>query len=384
MKADHPITIDRARSKAAAGGDWQNIDSVGKGRVQILPAGGDSMTQAVAVMTELQRLFAQAPDRDWGGTAVIAREWKYLEPVRSYCELNHIPVQMADEEAPHFWRLRETQTLVEWLRAQKIRLVDTGAIGRWLDRQSAGPWWSLLREAVTEYGLETGGAELPVGHFIEWLAEWGREVRRRQTGLMLLTAHRAKGLEFNHVAVLDGGWDRVGQNEDRDAPRRLYYVAMTRARKTLTLARFNGAHAPLDVLPDSASVLRRATTLLPTPQPELARHYARLSLRDVDLGFSGRRAPDHAVHQAIAALTPGDTLRLHREHEHWTLVDSRGNTVGWLARAYAPPAGTTCIAASVAAIIIREREDSEPEYHERLRSERWEVVVPDLVFAPGP
>ena len=50
-------------------------------------------------------------------------------------------------------------------------------------------------------------------------------------GLLLLTAHRAKGLEFDHVAVLDGGWDRVGRNEDADAPRRLYYVAMTRARE---------------------------------------------------------------------------------------------------------------------------------------------------------
>ena len=109
------------------------------------------MTQAVAVMTELQRLFAQAPDRDWAGTAVIAREWKYLEPVRSYCELNHIPVQMADEEAPHFWRLRETQALVGWLRADRMKLVDTGAIGHWLARQSAGPWCSLLRQAVAEY-----------------------------------------------------------------------------------------------------------------------------------------------------------------------------------------------------------------------------------------
>jgi len=199
---------------------------------------------------------------------------------------------------------------------------------------------------------------------------------------MLLTAHRAKGLEFNHVVVLDGGWDRVGRNEDRDAPRRLYYVAMTRARKTLTLARFNGAHALLDALPDGASVLRRATTLLTVPPPELARHYARLSLGDVDLGFAGRRALGHAVHQAIAALSPGDTLRLQREHEHWALVDSKGTTVGWLARAYAPPAGTSCIAASVAAIIMREREDSQPEYHDRLRCERWEVVVPDLVFAP--
>lgn len=382
MKAGHPITMDRARSKAAAGGDWQNIDSVGKGRVQVLPAGGDSMTQAVAVMTELQRLFAQAPVRDWAGTAVIAREWKYLEPVRSYCELNQIPVQMADEEAPNFWRLRETQALVVWLRADKMKLVDTGAIGHWLDQQSIGPWWSLLRVAVAEYGLETGGAELPVGHFIEWLAEWGREVRRRQTGLMLLTAHRAKGLEFNHVVVLDGGWDRVGKNEDRDAPRRLYYVAMTRARKTLTLARFNGAHALLDTLADGASVLDRAPTLLPAPPPELARHYARLTLGDVDLSFAGRRVSGHAVHQAIAALSPCDTLRLQREHEHWALVDGKGNTVGRLAGAYAPPTGTSCIAASVAAIIIWERKQSEPEYHYRLRCERWEVVVPDLVFAP--
>ena len=377
-------SASRARSKAAAGGDWQGIDAVGKGRVQVLPAGGDSITQAAAVMIELQRLFAQTPKQDWSSTAVIAREWKYLEPVRSYCELNHIPVQMADEEAPNFWRRRETQVLFEWLRADKMKLVDTGAIERWLDRQSAGPWWSLLREAVAEYTLETGGAELPVGHFIEWLAEWGREVRRRQTGLMLLTAPRAKGLEFNHVLVLDGGWDRVGQNEDRDAPRRLYYVAMTRARKTLALARFNGAHALLDALLDSASVLRRAGTLLPIPPPELARQYARLSLRDVDLGFAGRRAPGHAVHQAIAALSPGDTLRLQREHEHWALVDSNGTTVGWLARAYVPPTGMNCIVASVAAIIMREREDSEPEYHDRLRCERWEVVVPDLVFAPGP
>lgn len=54
------------------------------------------------------------------------------------------------------------------------------------------------------------------------------------------------------------------------------------------------------------------------------------------------------------------------------------------ARAYAPPAGMDCITASVAVIIVREREDSEPEYHDRLRCERWEVVVPDLVFAPEP
>ena len=45
--------------------------------------------------------------------------------------------------------------------------------------------------------------------------EWGREIRRRQRGLLLLTAHRAKGLEFDHVVVLDGGWDKVDENKGR-------------------------------------------------------------------------------------------------------------------------------------------------------------------------
>lgn len=382
MKAEHAITIDRARTKAPAGGDWQSLDPVGKGRVQVLPAGGDAMTQAVAVITELQRLSTLAPDWDWARAAVIAREWKFLEPVRSFCEMGRIPVQMADEDAPHFWRLRETQALVEWLSAQEIKLVDTSALGRWLDRQPAGPWWTLLREAVEEYALETGGAELPTDHFTEWLAEWGREVRRRQTGLMLLTAHRAKGLEFDHVAVLDGGWERVGHNEDQDAARRLYYVAMTRARNSLTLARLDRRHALLDALAEDSSVLHRAPTHLPQPAPELARRYQRLTLRDIDLGLAGRHSPANPVHEAVAALAAGDALQLRRERERWELVDSKGNTVGRLARAFVPPRGMRCIAARVAAIIIRRREDAEPEYRGHARCERWEVVVPELVFAP--
>ena len=109
-------------------------------------------------------------------------------------------------------------------------------------------------------------------HFTEWLAEWAQESRRRQRGLMLLTAHRAKGLEFDHVVVLDGGWNRVGRGEDTDSPRRLYYVTMTRARQTLTLTRFPSPHPLLDVLVDEPSVLLRNGPVRPsTTPPELSR-----------------------------------------------------------------------------------------------------------------
>ena len=382
MKAEQAITIDRARVKAPAGGDWQALDPVSRGRVQILAAGVNPIDQAMAVMVELQRLAALGPDWNWARTAVIARERKYLEPVRGFCEIHGIPAQMATEDAPNFWRLRETQALVDWLRAREAKLVNADTLQQWLAGRDPGCWWLLLREAVDEYALETGGAQLPSGHFTEWLAEWGREVRRRQTGLMLLTAHRAKGLEFDHVAVLDGGWDRVGHNEDPDAPRRLYYVAMTRAKKVLILARFTSGHVLLDSLPEGPDLLRRPAIPLPRPAPALARHYRRLTLKEVDIGFAGRYPETHPTHRAIAALAVGDTLAWREDKERWLLLNDQGEIVGRLARAFAPPAGMKCIEARVTAIIIRRKEDEEPEYRDFTRCERWEIVVPELVFEP--
>ena len=264
MKGEHPIRIDRSRSQDPPGGAWEALDPVAKGRVQILPARADSIAQAQIAMRELLRLAALAPDWDWSSCAVIAREWKYLEPVRAFCEVHDIPVQMANEEIPSFWRLRETRALVEWMRARPTLLVDSAGLHGWMDdHQSPGPWTDLLREALDEHAAETGGAEVLVDQVIEWLAEWGRDIRRRQHGLMLSTAHRAKGLEFDHVAVLDGGWERRGDNEDPDAPRRLYYVAMTRARRTLALLRFGrsrGGSWPDSVQGTRGPCLRRALT----------------------------------------------------------------------------------------------------------------------------
>ncbi len=49
------------------------------------------------------------PDWDWAKAAVIARDWRFLMPVRSLCEALGIPVQTADQDGPNFWRLRETR-----------------------------------------------------------------------------------------------------------------------------------------------------------------------------------------------------------------------------------------------------------------------------------
>ena len=384
MKAGHPIHVDRAREREPSGGEWTALDPVSRGRVQILRAGGNPVRQARAVMEELLRLSKlAAPAWDWSKSAIIAREWEYLVPVRAFCEAHDIPVQMANEEIPGFWRLRETRAFVEWLRRRESRIADGASLRRWMDEQPSGPWHDLLRQAVEEHALETGGGETPVQHFVEWLAEWGRDIRRRQRGLLLLTAHRAKGLEFDHVVVLDGGWDRAGRGEDADAPRRLYYVAMTRARQTLTLARLDGSRGFRDELVDHpATIQREAVELPPCPEAVEFRH-VRPSLQEIDLGFAGRRRADDPMHGTIAVLSIGDPLdaRVGKDGR-WTLLDRAGRAVGRLAGSFRPPPGTRCRSAEVFAVVGWSREASDPKYRDAMKCDAWETVVPELLFEP--
>ena len=407
MKTGHPISIDRARTKNPLGGDWSELDSVARGQVQILSAHRDPVSQAQVAMMELQRLATLSPAWDWSKCAVIAREWKYLDPVRAFCEVHRIPVQMGNEEIPSFWHLRETRALVEWLRGRETRIVGRADLRGWLDVQTPGPWNDLLRQALDEHSLETSAAEMPVDHFIEWLAEWGRDVRRRQRGLLLLTAHRAKGLEFDHVGVLDGGWDKVDKGEDPDASRRLYYVAMTRARQTLALVRFQGSrpavgttrpdfaqepeppaylgrlHSLPYAFPNNGSILHRTSGGLQPETLELSRQYRRPSLREVYLGFAGRHHANHPLHRTIASLSPGDRLETRiAKTGSWELLDRSGTVVGRLAQAFEPPLGTQCRSAAVFAIVAWSREASEPQYRDSAKCDAWEVVVPELVFEP--
>ena len=147
MKTGHPITIDRTRSKEPPGGAWSALDPVARGRVQIVPAGGNPISQAQVVVSELERLSGLTPNWEWSACAVVARDWSYLDPVRSLCELRGIPVEMANEDFSGFWHLRETRALRDWLDEEDSKLVRSGDVADWLGRQPVGPWVKLLKES---------------------------------------------------------------------------------------------------------------------------------------------------------------------------------------------------------------------------------------------
>ena len=386
MKAEHAIRIDPARRDNPPGGAWRHLDATGaQGRIQVLRTGNTSpATQGRLAVDELLRLSRLDPDWNWSRTAVIARKWDDLDPVRAACEIAGIPVQSAGDLATEnqFWRFRETQAFTAWLRARPS--VATADIEAWFAARPANPWDRLLRQAVDEHAAESGTGDFPTRILVEWLAEWARDIRRRQHGVLLVTAHSAKGLEFDHVAILDGYWGSRNSSDDPDSGRRLYYVAMTRARASLSLLRWAHDHPIQDALRDHPAVLWRDPPEPPPDPPELRRRYIRPPPGDIDLGYASRLAPSSPAHQAIRDLAPGDPLTLRtmpngRRH----LLDRNGVTIGHLAHSFSAPNGLRCTAARVVAVLHRTRTITNPKYHETIRTDPWEVVVPDLVFDPA-
>ena len=404
LKRNRRLRIDARRLAEPPGGAWTARDEVARGKVQILRLEGGQLSQAVAAVEELKRLAALDPDWQWSRCAIVARNWADLDPARSACMVQGIPVQSAREELSSFWRARETQQLLRTLDSCDSTAIETQELRRHRADVGEGPWADLLAQALDELLLEEGQATvLPIAFVRNWLGEWSKEIRRRQQGLLLTSAHRAKGLEFDHVVILDGRWNAASDAEDPDTARRLYYVSMTRARETLALVRLDDAGRP-DVrdTPLRAKREERASSLLQplgntpsvlerkVPRPDISDRrldirIAECTMKDVVLSFAGWRAAHSRTHRAIATLAPGDPLSMSHEDGQWKILDREGRQVGRMARSWTLPRGMAIARASVQGIFTRWADDGEDEERKRtLRSETWEVVVPQFFLSREP
>ena len=401
LKRNQHLRVDYHRRGDPPGGAWSSRDGVARGRVQILRLKGGQLSQAVAAVEELVRFSEGDPGWDWSRCAIIARNWVDLDPARSACMVRGIPVQSAREELSSFWRARETQSFLRAMDVSDSTTITTRQIRDYRADLPGNPWAELLAQALDELLLEEGTATvLPIAYVRSWLGEWSRGVRRRQQGLLLTSAHRAKGLEFDHVVILDGKWMVTGDKEDAETPRRLYYVSMTRARETLSLMRLEDAdvHNSRDQ-PLRANHRERANALLqplgripsvlerhvPTPDiadPGLDVRIMDCTMADVVLSFAGWRASNSEVHRVVAAVAPGDPVSLLHENGQWKVFDRQGRQVGRMARRWSLPDGMTIVQAVVQGVFTRWARDAADEEHRQwLRSDTWEVVVPQITLS---
>lgn len=378
LKAAHPIRINTQRARLPAGGRWQALDPERQGAVVLLklPAldRDSGNLQAQAVLEEFKRLLALDTQGGWSGCAVLARSHRYLWPVQAWCELNGVPYFLAADKhnSLPLTRLRPFTRLIAMLRSQQAPVPDLAAIAGIAHSLSDEPaWQAFFHSAFEQITGEYGNCQIAPGTLIDWLYDYAREMRLQpRAGLFLGTVHAAKGLEFRHVALLDGDWST--RHDLLDETRRLYYVGMTRAEETLTLCEF----APGNVLSGSLAATAWGNASGGIHDPRLDVQYQTLSLKDIDLGYPGRHAPHSPIHEALRNIQPGDRLCLTPDGERHAIRSLAGDLIGRTSRSF--KLAIVPDECEVAGIVTRYLEDTDEAYRSIMKSPQWEIVVPRL------
>ena len=380
MKVDHPIRIDTRRATEAPGGRWTALDDDHNGKVRLIAAPADPNRQAQVVFDEIKRIRAADPELSLGDIAVLARTHRSLEPLRALCDIEGLRCEVLTREAARaqlaLMQSREGWMMADLLRARKAGLVRIAAIRRWLKarlrRTPDNPYWDDLDAAVAELAGVDDMTSVPAAEVLDTLYESATESRRtgHAGALKLMTAHGAKGLEFKHVIVMDcADWRWSGEDE-----RRLLYVAMTRARETLTVMRAEGGRNPYLV---DLGTVEGVVDLLPACRPEkrrdIARRYMTLGPGDVDIGFAGRIALSDQTHSRISGISWGTEIIVSGRQ----ISTSHGGAVGRLAAKTEPRPMVT--KGTATGILVRTRAQTAPEFQSGLKSDRWETVLVELV-----
>lgn len=394
MKTEYPIRINKGRERLAPGGDWTHLDPFVKGRVQILDV-DDRQAQSRALVAQLEKLKKFNPSLSWADCAVLSRTHEELAPIRAALEYVGIPVVYARQNMNlPIGRVREIVQFFETLEPMRHDLKRATDLEAWLADLAGGrgaemnPWWNLLGSCLQSWHEETGNSELPVQQAIDYLWEALVEQKRDRfvgQGVFLSTVHFAKGTEFDHVVVADGGW--LKRQEEEEEERRIYYVAMTRARKTLSLFLREDERNPYCDNLQSKLTGEQLIKLNPgeksIPDPVLQRRYDIIGLKDLYLDFAGRMTPSSTVHQHLGQVNVGDAVYFKAAGEKLEVCNASGHPIAVLSKSAKDRlAGINDQVESIKVLAMVERradDAKEPDFKKLLKVDRWEVPVLEVV-----
>ena len=385
MKTEREIRLNDSRLKDSAGGPWAEIDPLVRGRVQVLEV-ADARQQAAALTDEVKRLKRLDPDLNWTECAILSRTREALHPVRALLEQHWIPVRwtMDQSNVPRLYRIREIAAFLDALKEKRKGLATTNQLisdlHQRIQNARENPWISMLRDLLQGLGEETGDAELPVERVIEYLYETLTEQRRDYSidgGIHLSTVHGAKGMEFNHVFILDDGWAGGRNIQETEEERRTYYVGMTRARETLCLFECRNQRNPHTRLLTTNAVARRqvpATETLPVGITD--KRYELLGMQDIYLSFAARYPAQHKIHAHLAGIQPNDGVTLKAREGKLEVVDREGCCLTQLSKSASKlwsPRLAQIEHVKVVGLIVRHKDDSEESYRSSCACDKWEV-----------
>lgn len=392
MKSDYPIRINRSRQDEPPGGRWEHLDPERKGKVLIINV-PDLMDQPLAIIGELNRLKNLNPDASWSDFAILACTHATLVPIRLLLEKNGIPVsyRLNKDDAPPLHRTREIRDFLVFLHEKRKSSLKISELKEAYET-SVKPipkniWGEILDDLLKTLLKESGDASIAVGEVIDYLYDNLAEYRNEQVfgnGVFLSTMHGAKGMEFSHVFIPDGGWETMKSPKTEDN-RRLFYVAMTRAMETLTIISASSALNPHIPLLRSNNCLVSEFQSRATNKKDLAnKRFQMIGLKNLYLGFPGTFHPKARIHDDLAALAPGSPVTLSKENDGIVIRNSDDRTVSKLAKSAIPawePILPKIEQVNILAMIRRLKTDEAPEYQPSAKSDEWELPIIEVLYS---
>jgi ATP-dependent DNA helicase RecQ len=381
MKTNHPICINKIREAGQANqSDLMMIKL------------NDINHQPEAILEELKRLKAQCDGGKWSDFAILTRTKAISAQIRVVLEQNDIPIswKLDKDKAFPIHRSREIDHFLAYLKTLSGTSITISKLReeyRRLNPQIHQTVWSdLLNEILNIKQAETFNAERPVQYLIDEIYDTLMEMRRENkigNGVFLGTMHSAKGMEYNHVLIPDGGWAVKPNDPGIEDERRLFYVALTRARKSLSIVSAKNTTNPhIDLLNENDWQVKQAEDMINTTVNCSGFKYEMISLSDIHLGFPGRFTANSQIHLDLLTITPGDIVYLHMKDSDIHIQNKAGRTISKLSKSAFDKWSQrlpNIKKAVIIAMINRTKQDETLDFQKYIRCDKWELPIVEVL-----
>lgn len=381
LKSNYPIVINHERQSDLVHGRWELIDQNGRaGQVVVrFLTQKNYEAQAYVVLTEIKRLYALDPD-SINSCAILARSKKALETFSGGLATLNFPHYYEHDKSNHFStpNNRYFQNFIHEIESAKDckKINDIQCMIHW--EQYPERWVNYFIEVISQLNITFNHMNIDIKTIIQWIYDYVYEIPITiKQGIFLGTMHSAKGLEFNHVFILDD-LDNYFDKESEEE-RRLFYVGMTRAKETLMLCSFNEKHHFIQSITNSKnSIVNNIKTINSLQQKHIL-----LSPKDIYMDYLGSQS-NEVLQKASLTLMEGSPLLVEKMNDR--LVFKKPDDGQIVAQSsknckYNHIDLKEIIECTVHSISQRNMNMINADFKNKMKCDTWEVIQPRIILS---
>jgi ATP-dependent DNA helicase RecQ len=384
MKKDQPCRINQKRKFLEVMPENMAKDAL----VQIVHV-QDVASQAVFVAEKIKQILKDNPKTRPDDFAVISRQgifFSYLVAMRMALAKAHIDFcySMKNNSGFPVFRIREIQAFLQYLDEWKnISLRPCDLKHKILDRfDRKNTWTNQIEQILESWCRINSDIKISVARAKDFALETLLEERREHktgNGVFMGTVHSVKGMEFPFVFILDGGWQPNNMEEER----RLFYVGMTRAEKSLFLCLLAGSSNPhIRSLIGNCFVYERTAGQSGIPGFYDDLTVSTLGMEDLYLNYPGFFPDGHKIHRALADLETGNKVSLKELKGRVYILDSKEQIVASLSKKGSikyKDHTQDILNARVLGMIKRRHQDDDAKDYKAVRKKSWDLPIVEIL-----